>query len=81
MYENAGDGLMKHYRVVYEKIDTRSVWIEVPDHVDEKGAEDIFLQYYTRYDDESDEYNTVCSNMNVIGVNQIDEDGNDIDTV
>ena len=72
---------MKHYRVIYEKVDTRSVWIEVPDYVDEKGAEDIFIQYYNRYDEESDEYNTTGSNMNVIGINQIDENGNNMDAI
>jgi len=69
---------MRHYKVVYEKTDTREVWIEVPDHIEENDVQEIFEKDFTRYDDESDEYDSLSGNMNVLMIDEIDEEGNEI---
>jgi hypothetical protein len=69
---------MRHYKVVYEKTDTREVWIEVPDHIEENNVQEIFEKDFTRYDDESDEYDSCSGAMNVLMIDEIDEEGNEI---
>jgi hypothetical protein len=69
---------MRHYKVVYEKIDTREVWIEVPDNVNDDEVEKIFENNYIRYDDESDEHDSDSGSMNILDISEIDEEGNEI---
>lgn len=71
---------MRHYRVLYEVKDTREVWIETP--VNEDKVEEIFLQNFTRYNDESDSYDgPTDGEVTIVDVSEIDEEGNDIDVV
>lgn len=69
---------MRTYRIIYEKTETREVWVEVPDNVDEAGAEKIFEDNFVKYDDESDEHDCDSGVMNVLMVDEIDENGDEL---
>lgn len=80
MYENdgfVGDRSMRHYRVIYEKHDFREVWIETNADSPEE-AEKVFMRDFERYDDESDSADCDLSNMDVLEVTEIDENGDEI---
>jgi hypothetical protein len=65
---------MKRYRVLYEVKDTREVWIETLE--DEDKVEDIFLNDFTRYNDESDSYDgPTDGEVTVVDITEIDKDG------
>jgi hypothetical protein len=65
---------MKRYRVLYEVKDTREVWIETS--VDEDKVEDVFLNDFTRYNDESDSYDgPTDGEVTIVDITEIDKDG------
>jgi hypothetical protein len=67
---------MKHFRVCYDQIDSREVWIEVSDAIkDSKDAEALFIHDFERYNDESE---CTDSDMIITSVNEIDENGEEI---
>jgi len=70
---------MKYFRVIYQKIECREVWVESSDEtMTEKEAEELFLRNFEEYDDESDEHDADGGSMDVLTVDEIDEDGDDI---
>lgn len=76
MYEDDGD-VMRHYRVIYQKIDKREVWIET-NAENEQEAKEEFMRNFERYDDESDSFDGYGGDMDVLTVDEIDENGEDI---
>jgi hypothetical protein len=70
---------MKYFRVVYQKVECREVWVEsTDDTMTEKEAEELFLRNFEQYDDESDEHDCDSGSLDVLMVDEIDEEGNDI---
>lgn len=70
---------MKYFRVIYQKIECREVWVESSDEtMTEKEAEELFLRNFEQYDDDSDEHDADGGSMDILTVDEIDEDGNDI---
>jgi len=68
---------MRHYRVLYEIKDTREVWIETS--VNEDKVEEVFLNDFTRYNDESDSCDgPTDGEVTVVDITEIDENGNEI---
>ena len=70
--------MTRHFRIIYEKIDTREVWIEVPGNGDEHNVERMFMNDFTRYDDESDDHDNDAGTMNILDITEIDKEGNEI---
>lgn len=68
---------MRHYRVIYQKIDKREVWIET-NADNEQEAEEEFMRNFERYDDESDSFDDYGGDMDVLTVDEIDENGEEI---
>jgi|WetSurMetagenome_2_1015567.scaffolds.fasta_scaffold19980_6 hypothetical protein len=68
---------MRHYRVIYQKIDKREVWIET-NAENEQEAEEVFMRNFEQYDDESDSFDGFGGDMDVLSVDEIDENGEDI---
>jgi hypothetical protein len=66
---------MKHYKIIYEKLEFREVWINATSY---EEAEKLFDENYSKYDDESDEADIDLTSMNVLEISEIDEDGNEI---
>ena len=69
---------MRHYKIVYEKIDYREVWIETNADSNEE-VEKVFVRNFERYDDESDSAECDLSNMDILEITEIDENGCEID--
>lgn len=69
---------MRHYKVIYEKIDYREVWIETNADSDEE-VEKVFFANFERYDDESDSADCDLSSMDILEITEIDENGCEID--
>jgi hypothetical protein len=74
MHEGEADR-MKHFRVIYRKIDTREVWIEVNDTTNENEVEEIFVRNFEHYDDESDDHDNDGGSMDILTIDKINEDG------
>lgn len=69
---------MRHYKIVYEKIDYREVWIETNADTPDEVAK-VFVRNFERYDDESDSADCDLSNMDILEITEIDENGCEID--
>jgi hypothetical protein len=67
---------MKHFRVCYDQIDSREVWIEVSDASDDvKDVEALFIRNFERYNDEAE---CTDSDMIITSIREIDENGEEI---
>jgi hypothetical protein len=63
---------MRIFKVIYEVINKREVWIETEDKsIDDNGIEELFLNNFGKYDDESDMYEDYGGDINVLTINEI----------
>jgi len=63
---------MRHYRVNYDIIDSRSVVIDTSDSVEIGVAKDEFIRNFETYDDMS---YSIDGDVEFISINEIDENG------
>ena len=63
---------MRHYRVNYDIIDSRSVVIDTSDSVEIGVAKDDFIRNFEQYDDLS---RSVDGDVTFISIDEIDENG------
>lgn len=63
---------MRHYRVNYDVIDSRSVIIDTDDSIEIGLAKDDFIMNFETYDDLS---RSVDGDVTLISIDEIDENG------